>query len=210
MITGQFCECDNFSCDRHNSILCSGPDHGVCDCGTCKCHEGWEGPACECSSSVDTCRAPNGEICSGHGTCRCGRCECDIKEDVRYSGKYCEKCPTCPERCEELKACVECQQYKKGPLKDPEDCARNCTLFVPVAVEQVECEYFERCPEILNYKFDLIIAVDDEKDEHFCQFYDEDECRYKFVYNETVEKNGTVTLHVSKILRVPKRYLALS
>jgi hypothetical protein len=44
----------------------------------------------------------------------------------------------------------------------------------------------------------ILISVDDEKDEHFCQFYDEDECRYKFVYNETVEKNGTVTLHVSR------------
>jgi integrin beta 1 len=140
IISGQFCECDNFSCDRHNSVLCSGPDHGVCECGTCKCQDGWQGAACECSSSIDTCKAPNGEICSGHGGCVCGRCECEIKEDVRYSGKYCEKCPTCPGRCDELRACVECQMYKKGPLKDPEDCARNCTLFVPISVEHVECE----------------------------------------------------------------------
>ena len=141
MITGQFCECDNFSCDRHNAILCSGPEHGFCECGTCKCHDGWEGPACACSSSVDTCRAPNGEICSGHGECRCGRCECNIEEDIRYSGKYCENCPMCPDRCEELKACVACQMYQKGPLKDPEDCARNCTLFTPLSVEQVECKF---------------------------------------------------------------------
>ena len=52
----------------------------------------------------------------------------------------------------------------------------------------------------------ISITVDDEKDEHFCQFYDEDECRYKFVYNETVEKNGTVTLHVSRIFIVEDKH----
>jgi integrin beta 1 len=39
---------------------------------------------------------------------------------------------------------------------------------------------------------------DEDRDEHLCTFYDEDDCRYRFVYNETVEKNGTVTLHVSQ------------
>jgi integrin beta 1 len=140
VISGQFCECDNFSCDRHNSVLCSGPEHGTCECGSCKCNDGWEGAACECSSSIDTCKAPNGDICSGHGSCVCGRCECEIKEDVRYSGKYCEKCPTCPGRCDELRACVECQMYKKGPLKNGDECLQNCTTFVPISVEHVECK----------------------------------------------------------------------
>ena len=30
---GPHCECDNFSCDRYNGELCSGPDHGECVCG---------------------------------------------------------------------------------------------------------------------------------------------------------------------------------
>lgn len=141
LITGQFCECDNFSCDRHNSILCSGPDHGVCECGTCKCFDGWEGAACDCSKSKENCMAPNGLECSGHGKCVCGRCECEIKDDVRFSGKYCEKCPTCPGRCDEFKDCVECQMYKKGKLKNPDDCAANCTLFTPISVENVECKF---------------------------------------------------------------------
>jgi len=141
-ITGPFCECDNFSCDRHNSVLCTGPDNGVCECGSCKCHNGWSGSACECSTSIDTCKASNGEICSGHGSCVCGKCECETKDDVRYSGKLCEKCPTCPGRCNELKSCVECQMYKKGLLKDPEDCRANCTLFVPISVDTVDCELF--------------------------------------------------------------------
>lgn len=37
---------------------------------------------------------------------------------------------------------------------------------------------------------------DEDKDEHLCTFYDEDDCRYQFVYSEIVEKNGTVRLAV--------------
>jgi integrin beta 1 len=140
VISGQFCECDNFSCDQYNGVLCSGPDQGVCDCGRCECLEGWSGPACECSTSIETCKAPNGEQCSGHGKCNCGECECEVKDYVRYSGKYCEKCPTCPGRCNEFKSCVECQMYKKGELKNPDDCAKICTLFVPISVDTVDCE----------------------------------------------------------------------
>lgn len=173
-IYGQFCECDNFSCDRDKGVICSG--NGVCDCGVCKCNDDFSGPACQCSTSIETCTASNGEICSGHGTCECGACKCDITEDVRYSGTYCEKCPTCPGRCEELRACVECQMYKKGPLKDPEDCARNCTLFVPIDNGTIE--------------------YDENKFEHLCTFYDEDDCRYSFVYNETVHRNGSVSVEV--------------
>ena len=76
VISGKFCECDNFSCDRQNNQLCSGPDNGVCECGVCVCKPGWTGPACDCRSSNDTCMPPNGgEICSGHGECECGVCK---------------------------------------------------------------------------------------------------------------------------------------
>lgn len=53
-VYGDYCECDNFSCDRHNGELCSGPDHGECVCGKCKCNSEWdvEGyTACECRQS---------------------------------------------------------------------------------------------------------------------------------------------------------------
>lgn len=67
IISGHFCECDNFSCDRDQGKLCS--DHGTCECGQCVCNAGWTGPSCNCRSSNDSCIAPgttNGVLCSGH------------------------------------------------------------------------------------------------------------------------------------------------
>jgi protocadherin alpha len=117
VISGKFCECDNFSCDRFNGKLCSGPEQGTCVCGECVCNDGFTGSDCSCRASNDTCMPKNGgEICSGHGDCECGSCVCHIDKDSRYSGKYCEKCPTCSGRCAEFRDCVECQMYKTGKL----------------------------------------------------------------------------------------------
>ena len=44
VVSGDYCECDNFSCDRYNGELCSGPDHGVCQCGKCVCNSEWDSP----------------------------------------------------------------------------------------------------------------------------------------------------------------------
>ncbi|KAK6631132.1 hypothetical protein RUM43_014228 [Polyplax serrata] len=161
VITGQFCECDNFSCDRNNGVLCSGSDHGTCVCGKCQCLAGWTGDACDCRASNDTCIPPEGgEICSGKGVCECGMCKCDQEEEGRYSGRYCEKCPTCPGRCLEFKECVQCQVYKTGPLT-PEECAANCT-FIPTTAE--------------------VIEANEERDENLCAYYDEEDCRFAYVY----------------------------
>lgn len=37
VISGKYCECDNFSCKRDQGLLCGGPDNGICECGYCKC-----------------------------------------------------------------------------------------------------------------------------------------------------------------------------
>ncbi|XP_013793205.2 integrin beta-PS-like, partial [Limulus polyphemus] len=135
-VTGKFCECDNFSCDRYEGEICSGPEHGKCECGECQCQSGWKGNACECRDTNDTCIAPDSEqICSGHGECRCGVCECYESEDQRYSGRYCEECPTCPGLCEDLKECVQCIMFKSGPLTT-EECT-NCS-FIPEEVNEAE------------------------------------------------------------------------
>lgn len=161
-ISGTYCECDNFSCDRHNGLLCSGPTKGQCVCGECVCNEGWSGSACDCRASNETCIPPvGGEVCSGHGECICGQCVCGVGDDGRYSGRYCDKCPTCPGRCAEFKDCVQCKMYQTGPLSK-EDCEKNCT-FEPKHV-------------------DGIIIANEEKDEHLCAYYDEDDCRFAYVY----------------------------
>ncbi|XP_055388340.1 integrin beta-PS isoform X2 [Condylostylus longicornis] len=187
VISGRFCECDNFSCDRHNQLLCSGEEHGTCECGVCICKPGWMGPACECRNSTDTCMAPGGkEICSGHGECECGSCKCEVTTEGRYSGRFCEKCPTCAKRCDEFKNCVQCQVYKTGPLKG-EDCASNCTLFTPIEVEK--------------------IVHDEENDEQLCQFYDEDDCKFVFKYREVGSEK--IEVHAEKERKCPPKVFVL-
>ncbi|KAE8742436.1 hypothetical protein FOCC_FOCC011990 [Frankliniella occidentalis] len=179
-IYGSFCECDNFSCDRQGGQLCSGEDHGKCECGKCQCLPGWTGLACDCKATNETCIPPNGgEVCSGKGECVCGTCKCFEGEEGRYSGRYCEKCPTCPGRCLEFKECVQCMVYKTGKLSE-EECARNCT-FVPRVIDVVE--------------------ADEEKDENLCAYYDEDDCRFAYVY--TYDENGKVEIRAQQERECP-------
>ena len=103
VVSGDYCGCDNFSCDRYDGKLCSGPDHGECVCGKCVCNSEWDVPgytACECRASNETCITPYGEhihkLCSGHGSCECGECKCIETDEGQYSGKYCEDCPVSP------------------------------------------------------------------------------------------------------------------
>lgn len=164
VFSGKYCECDNFSCDRFAAQICAGPDHGTCVCGKCECKHGWTGSACECPASNDECMPPGGgEVCSGHGTCECGKCVCKTTDDGRFSGKYCEKCPTCSGRCAELKECVQCQMYHNGNLYE-NGCDTNCTHFTPKSVEKVE--------------------IDESKGEYKCVFYDEEDCKFTFKYYE--------------------------
>ncbi|XP_043285447.1 integrin beta-PS-like [Venturia canescens] len=114
---GKYCQCDNFSCKRSGGLVCGG--RGKCECGTCNCLPGWGGETCDCKETNSTCTPPGdkSEICSGRGDCICGSCHCREKNGIRYSGQYCEECPTCPgQRCEELKDCVECVVHNAGPL----------------------------------------------------------------------------------------------
>ncbi|XP_076668344.1 integrin beta-PS [Andrena cerasifolii] len=118
---GKYCECDNFSCKRSEGQVCGG--QGKCECGVCNCFPGWGGETCDCKETNSTCMQSNGEICSGRGDCICGSCHCHEKDNIRYSGQYCEECPTCPDqRCEELKDCVECMAHNAGPLAENGKC----------------------------------------------------------------------------------------
>ncbi|XP_004521727.1 integrin beta-PS [Ceratitis capitata] len=165
VISGKYCQCDNFSCERSDQKLCSGSDHGKCECGNCVCNDGWQGKACECPVSTESCRKPGDDkLCSGKGECECGVCKCQSTAQGRFSGKYCETCPTCSSLCSELKDCVQCQMYKRGKFQNEKDCLGNCTQVETIAVDKV------------REKFEL---VEGEKN---CEFFDD--CIYAFTFKE--------------------------
>jgi len=162
VVSGQFCECDNFSCDYYNGLPCAGADHGTCKCGQCVCKPGWKGSNCACRDTTDTCIPPGGgEVCSGKGECVCGECQCIEENGGRYSGQFCQECSTCPSKCSQYIPCVQCQVFKTGELSTPEreDECKNCS-FVPIEVDVAE--------EAPGFKQ--------------CWFYDDDDCRVTFVY----------------------------
>ena len=201
MVSGDYCECDNFSCDRYNGELCSGPDHGECVCGKCKCNSEWEVEgytACECKASNETCITPFGEhinkLCSGHGECECGECRCKETEEGQYSGKWCEECPTCPGKCEELKSCVQCQVFQSGELMRTDDGMGGyiCTD----ETGEPKCEFNSI---VVPKAEDMVNA-----DERTCTFIDDDDCRFTFVYgykNET----GELQVRIVKDLALDSR-----
>ncbi|CAJ0578916.1 unnamed protein product, partial [Mesorhabditis spiculigera] len=156
-ISGEFCECDNFNCPRHDRKICAG--HGQCNCGECICEPGWTGRACECPISTDSCLAANGKICNGKGECICGRCRClDTDDGKRYSGAKCELCPTCPTKCIEYKPCVMCQTWQTGPYN-----ASKC----------------EDCP----FKVEIVEELPKINESTPCQFVDPaDDCTFYFLY----------------------------
>ncbi|KAG8191111.1 hypothetical protein JTE90_010035 [Oedothorax gibbosus] len=154
-ITGTYCECNNFRCDKVDGKLCSGPDHGVCDCGKCKCLKGWTNDDCSCRNTNETCIAPNGEVCNGQGVCVCGSCRCNTGEG--FYGTYCDDCSTCPGMCQELKECADCSIGKHNVLNP------NCTICYLATVYELE-----------NTKV--------KENEKLCSFEDNNKCQFTFKY----------------------------
>ncbi|KIH61213.1 integrin beta tail domain protein [Ancylostoma duodenale] len=184
-ISGEFCECDNFNCPRHDRKICA--EHGECNCGQCICAPGWTGRACECPISQDSCMSANGKICNGKGECICGRCRCfDGPDGNRYSGAKCEICPTCPTKCIEYKPCVMCQQWGTGPY-DEERCAECPFKVIPV----------EELPELNETTACQFVDPADD-----CTFY------YLYYYDEATD-NATVWVREHKDCPPPVPVLAI-
>ncbi|XP_043256533.1 integrin beta-PS-like isoform X1 [Colletes gigas] len=171
---GKYCECNNFSCKRSDGLICGG--RGKCECGTCNCFPGWGGETCDCKETNSTCIQSNsehGDICNGRGDCVCGSCHCHEKDNVRYSGQYCEECTTCPGQwCEKLKDCVECVAHNTGPLAKNERC--------------------NECP----HQIDIVDAItdnplEDQKSEaHICRTNGEEGCIFIFKYQYYRDSTG--------------------
>ncbi|CAF0786166.1 unnamed protein product [Didymodactylos carnosus] len=166
-IYGDYCECDDFSCPRKNDSVCSGPDHGECDCGKrCKCHAGWTGEDCSCTTNNSTCLTKNDTICNNQGVCECGKCICH--KDSEFLGPTCEDCFTCAHRCADTRECVLCTVFESGSYT-PEQCALLCNQ---------------------PYRIDIVDSVKSKKDakkdreKRLCQFDDEkDHCRFFYTYH---------------------------
>ncbi|MCL4127518.1 UNVERIFIED_CONTAM: hypothetical protein GTU68_027418 [Idotea baltica] len=183
VISGGFCECTNFLCDHHNGLICSGPDHGTCICNNCVCRPGWAGDSCQCQNSTKNCINPdNGDVCSNQGTCECNQCKCFDTDGGRYSGKYCEDCPTCKAKCAVYKSCVQCQAFGTGELS-PEECLEECTLFNVTKV--------------------VVATVENPEVENLCSFFDEEDCRFKFVYG--YDENKEPFVRVQRTLECPPK-----
>ncbi|XP_066947764.1 integrin beta-PS isoform X1 [Macrobrachium rosenbergii] len=198
VVDGKYCECTNFLCERHNGLLCAGPDHGECVCNKCDCKPGWKGPACTCEDSIDNCINPDGNtICSGNGVCECNQCKCNETEDGRYSGKWCEDCPLCgtEHRCLDFKDCVQCRVYETGPLAgDAEACAECSVLYGSIEKDRVVANYSVR---VMDW-----VKVEAEG-ERICTFFDENDCRFTFVYG--YDENKDPVVRVQQTLECPPK-----
>nr|CAD7453236.1 unnamed protein product [Timema tahoe] len=163
LIFGTLCECDNFSCKRSNDLVCSGPEHGHCNCGRCVCQPGWTGPSCNCKDTNIGCTPPGGlPVCNGRGTCECGACNCTATtpEGHLYRGRYCDDCSTCEgKRCTELKDCVECQVHK---INDLAKCS-NCSFSVKPVDDITDDGY-------------------DSEEDTLCRGKDDGDCSFQFRY----------------------------
>ncbi|XP_053568092.1 integrin beta-5-like [Bombina bombina] len=138
--------------------------HGECDCGECKCHAGFIGDNCNCTTDISGCVSEDGQLCSGKGTCLCGQCQCI---EPGAFGQTCEKCPTCPDACGTKRDCIECRLYQTGRLADNHTCHRLCKDEI-VTVDLLETSN----PEAV-----------------LCSYKTEKDCVMRFMYTEEEEKS---------------------
>ncbi|XP_054478597.1 integrin beta-1a [Anoplopoma fimbria] len=164
--SGQYCDCDNFNCDRSGNKLCGG--HGHCECRVCICDPMWTESACDCSLDNSTCMASNKQICNGRGLCECGTCKCT---DPKFQGPTCETCPTCPGVCTEHKECVQCRAFGTGEKKDT--CERDCSYFNLIKVK-------DKLPQPNDASYPVMHCK--ERDANDCWFY------YTYAVNNNTEK----------------------
>ncbi|XP_063964595.1 integrin beta-1-like [Lytechinus pictus] len=147
VVSGEFCQCDNFTCPLFEGQLCGGPTRGRCECDSktqqskCHCKAQYEGDSCNCLKSQEACIAPNGLICNSHGTCSCGACRCEINSP--FKGPTCSDCATCAGQCEVYQECVQCKAFDSGPLTE-EEC-NMCTVEVRKVDSFPDVDYPYNC-----------------------------------------------------------------
>lgn len=164
--SGEYCECDDYSCPFYMGRMCGGNARGRCQCGVCQCAPDYTGEACGCSSMTDGCLASDGSICNNQGSCVCGYCQCD--KDSIFRGPTCEENPTGPSTCLDLQQCVQCRVFGTGPLS------------------KADCVNDRVCS---NLRIHSVDKFTESRSEYLCEFRDEDDCLFRFGYS--YEKFGT-------------------
>ncbi|XP_060081363.1 integrin beta-3-like [Ylistrum balloti] len=161
--SGEYCECDDYSCPFYMGKMCGGNVRGRCQCGVCQCGPDYTGEACGCSRMTDGCVASDGSLCNNQGSCVCGYCQCN--KDSIYRGVTCEENPA--NACQDLKQCIQCRVFRSGPLSSAE-CANH--------------------PVCSNLRIHSVEKFIESRSEYICDFKDEDGCVAKFGYS--YEKTG--------------------
>ncbi|KAL4234536.1 Integrin beta-1 [Mactra antiquata] len=134
--SGQFCECNDYSCPYHDNLMCGG--NGVCSCGECMCRDGYIGEACDLTTRNDSCISPySGKLCNGVGECIYGQCKCD--PETSYKGLTCDKCPTCPGNCARNKDCVMCL-LGESLQYNSQSCSKACVSTDVMIVQKLETD----------------------------------------------------------------------
>nr|XP_039253013.1 integrin beta-1-B-like [Styela clava] len=181
-IDGQYCQCDNTSCDRIDGKVCNG--HGTCDCRACVCDEGWSGKACECTADKSGCidqNSPDSGYCHGAGKCECGKCTCNVtKSGFEYRGQFCEISPQ--QLCTLHRECVQCLAY--GNRKEFEKNATlcdHCKQYNITYLNGGSSMHRGSCQEVDEYndctfwfwynKDGDIIQIDTDPDTQVCPVY---------------------------------------
>ncbi|XP_071477554.1 integrin beta-3-like isoform X1 [Diadema antillarum] len=145
VVSGRYCQCDNFNCPLYDGQLCGGPARGRCECdmatqqSKCVCTSSYTGDSCNCLRSQEPCRAPNGLICNAHGTCDCGSCRCEA--DSPFKGATCFDCATCSGQCEVYQECVQCKAFNTGPLTEQQCSMCVAEVIIVKSFPDVSYEY---------------------------------------------------------------------
>ncbi|XP_072259995.1 integrin beta-4 isoform X1 [Pyxicephalus adspersus] len=171
---GQYCQYNTAMCPRVSGFMCNA--RGNCYMGACVCQPGWEGPACDCPVSNETCLDRNGGLCNNRGRCECGRCICD---DIQFTDYVCEFSSSLRllGACEDVRTCVQCQAWGTGDKKGKK--CENCEIQIKMV--------------------DELTKIDERTEK--CTFRDEeDDCTYHY----TVEGVGSVLANYTVLVQKKK------
>ncbi|XP_055851878.1 integrin beta-nu isoform X2 [Episyrphus balteatus] len=170
--SGKYCECPEcIDCDLEKAD---------CFCGKCVCKYGWSGNRCNCEAEVDdSCKTPNGEICSERGECQCGECLCKAP----FVGRFCEiGWENENKLCQYYEPCVKCLiQQKLG--------SRFCENISDI------CSNTDK----INFQYSFVTEINGEEGRCVVRLinHNDNKCDHLFSYDRPDSSNNFLTIQVT-------------